>query len=222
MDALEEEYGEQLEAKEQELKKVQEELTSVTTELDVSRKGLEEKQAQSQQLSEVQQKIRTIETAMEQEYNDLKERMAQSQKAIASIEDIMEAEQDEEMFDVPDISNITSEEEKRKELEEYVKRMQAKTKAYSANNLSIEQEIQALDEQNNEREMQCKKLIAACCNLPIEKIDDLVEPLILAIESDPPDLDLARINGFMDKIRTQGSFNNSNNGPAKTTATTSN
>ncbi|CEJ04005.1 hypothetical protein RMCBS344292_17975 [Rhizopus microsporus] len=57
-----------------------------------------------------------------------------------------------------------------------------------------------------EKEMQCKRLIAACCNLPIEKIDDLVEPLTLAIESDPPDLDLARVIGFMDKVKRQGAF----------------
>lgn len=198
MDALEEEYGGQLEAKERELQKVQQELTEITTELDASRKGLEEKQAQSQQLSEAQQKIRTIETAMQQEYNELKEQMSQSNKTIANMDEITETDQDEEMFDVPT---------DRQQLEDYIKRMQAKVKAYTANNLDLEKEIRTLDEQNTEREMQCKKLIAACCNLPIEKIDDLVEPLILAIESDPPDLDLARINGFMDKIN---SFNNDN------------
>jgi chromosome segregation ATPase len=197
-----------LEAKEKELQQVQEELTAITNELDLSRKGLEDKQIQSQKLSEAQHKIQTIETAMEQEYDELKGQMAKANKSIADIGDIIEAQQDEEMFDAPDLSTATTEAERREQLENQVNRMQAKVKAYTANNVAIDKEIRTLDEQRREKEMQCKKLIAACCNLPIEKIDDLVEPLILAIESDPPDLDLARINGFMDKIKTQGAFNN--------------
>jgi chromosome segregation ATPase len=51
------------------------------------------------------------------------------------------------------------------------------------------------------REMGCKRLIAACCNLPLDKVDEFIEPLTIAVENDPPDMDFARVIGFMEKLR---------------------
>ncbi|CAO3638044.1 unnamed protein product [Cunninghamella echinulata] len=52
-----------------------------------------------------------------------------------------------------------------------------------------------------EKELECKRLIAACCHLPIDTIDEFIEPLTLAIENDPPDMDFTRVIGFMEKLR---------------------
>lgn len=52
-----------------------------------------------------------------------------------------------------------------------------------------------------EKELGCKRLIAACCHLPIDTIDEFIEPLTLAIENDPPDMDFTRVIGFMEKLR---------------------
>lgn len=211
VDALDDEYGGQLTIKEQELQKVQEELNAVTQELEYTRKGLEERQAQSQKLSEAQQKTKNIESALQIGWSHLENVMKQADKPMPSlreIESINENEDIDAMLDAPELvlSENASEEEKKRQLEIYVKNIQAKVKAYTANDQELQKEIKELEEQFVEKEMQCKRLIAACCNLPIEKIDDLVEPLTLAIESDPPDLDLARVIGFMDKIRRQGAF----------------
>lgn len=54
---------------------------------------------------------------------------------------------------------------------------------------------------STEKEMQCKRLIAACCSLPVEKVDILLEPLLAAVESDPPDLDFDQVIQFMEKLR---------------------
>lgn len=123
-------------------------------------------------------------------------------------ENIDEDEDIDALFNVPElvIPQDATEEQKKKKLDAYIKNVQAKVKAYTANDQELQDEIKKLEDQFYEKEMQCKRLIAACCNLPIDKIDELVEPLTLAIESDPPDLDLARVIGFMDKIRRQGAF----------------
>lgn len=216
VDALDEEYGAQLSFKEQEIQKIQLELDNVMKELKSTRKGLEEKQAQSQKLSEAQQLTRNIALALQQGYDELKEIMSRSGKEIPSMDDISKLDENEDidvlfnMSDV-DISLDATDEENQEQMDLYVKRIQAKVRAYTENNMLLEKEIKTLDNQYTEKEMQCKRLIAACCNLPIEKIDELVEPLTLAIESDPPDLDLARVIGFMDKIRRQGAFTESAN-----------
>ncbi|KAI7891802.1 uncharacterized protein EV154DRAFT_442669 [Mucor mucedo] len=211
VDALDDEYGGQLTIKEQELQSVQESLDAVTQELETTRKGLEERQAQSQKLSEAQQKTKNIENALQIGWSRLESVMKQADKPMPSlheIESMSESEDIDAMFDAPELvfSENATEEEKKQQLEAYVKDIQAKVKAYTANDQELLNEIKDLEDQFVEKEMQCKRLIAACCNLPIEKIDDLVEPLTLAIESDPPDLDLARVIGFMDKIRRQGAF----------------
>lgn len=219
VDALDDEYGGLLTLKEQELKKVQDDLSAVTSELEDTRKGLEERQAQSQTLSEAQQKSKNIENVIQAGWNQLEEDMKKAGKAIpdpAEIEKMNENEDIDVLFDVPTLAipEGATEEEKKKILEDYTRNIQAKIKAYTTNDVELKKEIKKLEDQFSEKEMQCKRLIAACCNLPIDKIDDLVEPLTLAIESDPPDLDLARVIGFMDKIRRQGAFTESTTGPS--------
>ena len=124
------------------------------------------------------------------------------------IENIDENEDIDGLFNVPElhVPDDATEEQKKKKLDEYIRNIQAKVKAYRTNDEALRNEIDKLQNDYVAKEMECKRLIAACCNLPIDKIDDLVEPLTLAIESDPPDLDLARVIGFMDKIRRQGAF----------------
>ncbi|RCH95354.1 transcriptional regulator swi6 [Rhizopus stolonifer] len=211
VDALDEEYGSQLTAKEHELQSVQEDLNAVTQELEKTRKSLEERQAESQRLSEAQQKTRNLEHALQTGWQRLESLMQASSKPMPTQADLEQFDENEDIdayFNIPDLqfSDTIDEEEKKRQLKEHIKHIRAKVRAYEANNNALDDEINELEHQFTEKEMQCKRLIAACCNLPIDKIDDLVEPLTLAIESDPPDLDLARVIGFMDKIRRQGAF----------------
>ena len=197
--------------KEQELQKVQDDLNNITSELESTRKGLEERQTQSQKLSEAQQKTKNIQNAIQAGWIHLEEIMKRAGKPIPDYNAIDNCEENEDidaLFAVPElkIPENSTEEEKKTLLDNHIKLVQAKVKAYTANDLELKRETTQLEDQFFEKEMQCKRLIAACCNLPIDKIDDLVEPLTLAIESDPPDLDLARVIGFMDKIRRQGAF----------------
>ncbi|KAG1196986.1 hypothetical protein G6F70_007009 [Rhizopus microsporus] len=77
---------------------------------------------------------------------------------------------------------------------------------------TIEQLKQEL-ELVKEREMEYKRLIATCCNTPLEKLDILIKPLTLAIENDPPDLDMTRVIGFMEKLQRRGSVNSNSGTP---------
>ncbi|GAN08259.1 apses-domain-containing protein [Mucor ambiguus] len=222
VDALDDEYGVQLTAKEQELQSVQEEVNAVVRELETTRKGLETRQAQSQRLSEAQQKTRNIEAALDAGWKQLESIITKSGKSMPQREDIENIDENEDidgLFNVPElhVPDDATEEEKKRKLDEYIRNIQAKVKAYRTNDEALRNEIEKLQNDYVTKEMECKRLIAACCNLPIDKIDDLVEPLTLAIESDPPDLDLARVIGFMDKIRRQGAFAE----PATATSTTS-
>ncbi|KAI9248634.1 hypothetical protein BY458DRAFT_494284 [Sporodiniella umbellata] len=226
VDELDNEYGSQLENKEQQLNTIQEELNNITKELELTRKEVEKRQIQSQKLSEAQQKTRNIQNALEIGWSRLEKIMEEAGREMPNrgeIDDVDENEDIDRLFGIDEIQvpDNTSEDEKKRLTKERIQKLQAVIKAYKINDGLLQQEIEEMQNQFAEKEMQCKRLIAACCNLPLEKIDDLVEPLTLAIESDPPDLDLARVIGFMDKVKRQGAFPdahlNSSINPSRTT-----
>ncbi|CAO3662560.1 unnamed protein product [Rhizopus stolonifer] len=226
VDALDNEYGSQLENKEQQLNSIQQELDNITRELESTRKEVEKRQIQSQKLSEAQQKTRNIQNALETGWSRLEKIMEEAGREMPNRNEIDDFDEDEDidrLFVVDDVElpEGATEEEKKVQAKERIQKLQAVVKAYKINDGLLQQEIDEMKAQFAEKEMQCKRLIAACCSLPLEKIDDLVEPLTLAIESDPPDLDLARVIGFMDKVKRQGAFPdahlNPNISPLRTT-----
>ncbi|KAI7871736.1 hypothetical protein BDF14DRAFT_1758471 [Spinellus fusiger] len=203
VDALDEEYSGQLTERDQELQQAQSELDKVNQLLEATRKVLEEQQTQSQQLSETHQKIHDLKQALQTGWSSL-ETVLQHKENLQypeAIDSFDEKEAIDALFDVP-----ATETRDHKQLQREIHALKARTDAYKQNNKDIEATLHTLKTQANDKEMHCKRLIAACCNLPIDKIDELVKPLTLAIESDPPDLDLARVIGFMEKIKRQGAF----------------
>ncbi|ORY99144.1 hypothetical protein BCR43DRAFT_523146 [Syncephalastrum racemosum] len=204
VDAMDEEYGVQLNQHEQELRDMGTHIQSAKAELEQVRKQLETRQTQSQQLIESQQRVRNLDTALEKEYTHLLT-WTHAKPPYTPLEpEAIDAD-----FDV-----ATDDAHR-------VRKLKARVAAYRQNDADLQAEVDRLRAQSAEKELQCKRLIAACCQLPIEKIDELVEPLTLAIESDPPDLDLARVIGFMEKIRRQGAFATGTHPTATTSSSSS-
>jgi len=52
-----------------------------------------------------------------------------------------------------------------------------------------------------EKEFQCKKIVAMCTGVPIDKIEEMLENLLIAVESEAQVIDIARVSGFMQKVR---------------------
>ncbi|PPQ91860.1 hypothetical protein CVT25_000735 [Psilocybe cyanescens] len=52
-----------------------------------------------------------------------------------------------------------------------------------------------------EKEYQCKKIVALCTGLPIDKVESMLDDLVIAVESEAQIVDLGRVSGFMQKVR---------------------
>jgi regulatory protein SWI6 len=98
---------------------------------------------------------------------------------------------------------------KERKLEKKVKSLQNQLDAHSKTIDRLKSDLETTQQKAKQKEMEYRRLIAASCNLPIEKVDGLIGPLTLAIESDPPDLDMARVIGFMERLRRQNSTTSS-------------
>jgi hypothetical protein len=218
VDSLDEEYGDQLSNRETELKAMKQKLEETNSTLAGAKLDLEKRQEQSQHLAEAQQKVRHLKLALENGWNDLS-KLQQTEKTAEERNEVLMMDVDQEDIDATfDVAKEDQGSIANAKLA--VMKLQARVDAYVLNNDYLKAYADGLRAETAEKEIQCKRLIAACCNLPMDKIDELVEPLTLAIESDPPDLDLARVIGFMEKIRRQGTFPDAT-GPGTPTATSS-
>ncbi|KAI8337663.1 hypothetical protein BC941DRAFT_40384 [Chlamydoabsidia padenii] len=187
VDALDDEYGDQASTREAQLKQVEGRLKSTTLALQQARQELEKRQEESQVYAEGQQKVRNLKQALETGWSDL-ESLLQKENKVVDRAEVLRFDQNIDSLVNPSAT------------------LKARVNAYERNNAALMSCVAGLRAETVEKEMQCKRLIAACCGLALGKVDELVEPLTLAIASDPPDLDLARVMGFMEKIRRQGSF----------------
>lgn len=48
---------------------------------------------------------------------------------------------------------------------------------------------------------QCRRVVALCCNVDEGRVEEILEDLVVAVESDGPSVDLARVAGFMDVVK---------------------
>ncbi|EIW79380.1 apses-domain-containing protein [Coniophora puteana RWD-64-598 SS2] len=61
--------------------------------------------------------------------------------------------------------------------------------------------LKSLQGASAEREFQCKKIVALCTGIPLEKVEEMLENLVIAMESESQVVDIVRVSGFMQKVR---------------------
>ncbi|KAJ9476074.1 Regulatory protein SWI6 [Pseudozyma hubeiensis] len=72
----------------------------------------------------------------------------------------------------------------------------------SCNDLSAT--ISELEDSSAKKESQCQQVVAICANIPQDKVEAMLDDLLTAMESDGPDVDLARVANFMQKVGKSG------------------
>ncbi|KAI9063892.1 transcription factor [Trametes sanguinea] len=72
---------------------------------------------------------------------------------------------------------------------------------YSRVEQLMESRLHSLEGASAEKEFQCKKIVALCTGVPVDKVDELLENLVVAMESESQVIDISRVSGFMQKVR---------------------
>ena len=67
----------------------------------------------------------------------------------------------------------------------------------------LRKEIIHLRSNTNSQEFKCKRIISACCGVPMENVQDLLDPLLKAVETDDPmeNMDYDNIKDVMTRIK---------------------
>lgn len=71
---------------------------------------------------------------------------------------------------------------------------------YSTLNTDLCSTIATLEQTTALKESQCQQVVAICANIPQENVEGMLDELLTAMESDGPDVDLARVANFMQKV----------------------
>lgn len=64
------------------------------------------------------------------------------------------------------------------------------------------QELQGLRRFSSKHESFCKRIISECCHVPLESVDEILQPLLEVIETDLVDLDLGLVQNFIAGIQS--------------------
>ncbi|KAF5328315.1 hypothetical protein D9611_014631 [Ephemerocybe angulata] len=65
----------------------------------------------------------------------------------------------------------------------------------------VQARLKGLQGASAEKEYQCKKIVALCTGIPLDKVEDMLENLVIAVESEAQVVDIGRVSGFMQKVR---------------------
>ncbi|KAG9127229.1 transcriptional regulator swi6 [Ceratobasidium sp. 392] len=64
----------------------------------------------------------------------------------------------------------------------------------------VEERLSATRGAGAEKEFQCKKIVSLCTGVPVDRVESMLENLLIAVESDGQGVDLNRVAGFMQKV----------------------
>ncbi|VDB94662.1 unnamed protein product [Peniophora sp. CBMAI 1063] len=62
------------------------------------------------------------------------------------------------------------------------------------------QRLERLHGASADQEFQCKKIISICLGTPVDKVDRMLDDIVVALANDTARLDLGRLNGFLSKV----------------------
>lgn len=63
------------------------------------------------------------------------------------------------------------------------------------------EELQSLQSNSGEMEQKCKRVISACCSIPLDQVTKFIPFLLEAIESDGPDMQAERVASLLAQIK---------------------
>ncbi|KAK0501546.1 hypothetical protein EDD18DRAFT_1431246 [Armillaria luteobubalina] len=64
-----------------------------------------------------------------------------------------------------------------------------------------EQRMKGLRGASAEKEFMCRKIVALCTGIGVDKVEDMLDSLLVAVESEAQVVDIGRVSGFMQKVR---------------------
>ncbi|EGF79532.1 hypothetical protein BATDEDRAFT_35432 [Batrachochytrium dendrobatidis JAM81] len=90
-----------------------------------------------------------------------------------------------------------------------VQRLRSIVKDMDDSNRGLLKDLVSLRGSAGQHELKCRRIIAACCNVALEDVGYLLDPLLIAVEADDGDLDMNMVANFMSRVIQPEQFKDS-------------
>lgn len=209
LDDLQSTFEREIKEKQDAIITVQSHLQVATRDLASRRKTVSAAQAKLAEKDEAKQRIQNLRRAIVSqlglEENEAESRIETLISESSSNKTADDMEVDEDVKATPTISpdtfasSLLISTEIDSQTEELV-RLRFLLSFYTSLNTDLSSTITALEQNAATKESQCQQVVAICANVPQDKVEGMLDELLTAMESDGPDVDLARVANFMQKV----------------------
>ncbi|ORX89595.1 apses-domain-containing protein [Basidiobolus meristosporus CBS 931.73] len=208
---LETAFTAEINSKKHELIAAKLELQTATQELAEARRQIQTMQSKVHQFEETQTKVANLQNVLQKE----NEKIQPLKKQLIHLDELKpKMEPISTQFNFPPTPETPNHVRERNspgaaelryehQLEREIGHLRSRLAAYARNDAELRREVDEMRHRSTEKEQQCKKLIAACCGVPVLEVDTLLGSLIKAVESDQ-EVDLQMVGKFMAEVRKEG------------------
>jgi DNA repair exonuclease SbcCD ATPase subunit len=150
----------------------------------------EEKSELQRQLAELSKEL----TAYRNEIGPLKAENSQIPELKARISSLEKSLKEKNILPTPSSDRSLI-------LEEELARLKVALSQQKAVESRLCQELVSLRASVGRHERSCKNIISVCCNVPLQNVEELIDPLMTALEADGFNLDVGLVSAFLARVR---------------------
>lgn len=210
LNRLDADFQSEISAKQSGIDELHFKLRTATTRLSESRRNLETLKESERILGELKQKIANIDKATAEEET----RFLEQTTELGSIGNYDVDFDADEPFRVLPVYDAVMAQIPEKSLDEIqidprqinrdqlppAQVLRARITAYRENEKALKQTIEALNSGSQQLEQKFRRVVALCTGVPEDKVDGILDGLVQAVESDPDEVDMGRVVGFLRKV----------------------
>jgi len=201
---IEKDFQTEIEQKQGRVSSTLNQLREVTLKLGKEREKMNQLRLRSREHSELRQHCRNLRRAIEEESSRFYETPTNTNGNMDELE-VPNADapfylKTSLLAPVNTITNLTNQQM------DYVKSLppaavlKARLRAYRTNDDTLRDKAARLHDRSTDLEDKFRRVVALCTGVEEDKVDSLLEGLVQAVESDPGEVDTARVSSFLRKV----------------------
>lgn len=200
---IEKDFQAEISQKQDQVSATLNQLREVTLKLGKEREKMESLRRRNREHAELRQHCQNLRRAIEEENSRYREACAgtngEAEKESPNADEPWTL-QTQLLAPVNNIINLT------KQQKEYVCSLppaavlKARVRGYRHNDDSLRDKAARLHDRSSDLEEKFRRVVALCTGVDEDKVDSLLEGLVQAVESDPGEVDTARVTSFLRKV----------------------
>lgn len=204
---IEKDFQAEIEQKQEQVSSTLNQLREVTLKLGKERERMDQLRQRSREHGELRQHCRNLRRAIDEENARFHDTVASTNGNVGEAASIAQQHADAPfhlktslLAPVNAISNLTNQQM------EYVRSLppsavlKARLRAYRTNEDALRDKAARLHDRSTDLEEKFRRVVALCTGVEEDRVDSLLEGLVQAVESDPGEVDTARVSNFLRKV----------------------